>query len=175
MLIIKPHPSELNEYYRSYLPMVPENDMLSALEAISNQTAEFLKSISDETSMHAYQPGKWIIKEVVGHLSDAERILSYRALCFARKDNTPLPGFEENDYVINSNFKSRSWTSICQEKKVVSEATKVLFQSLDESAFDLTGTANGNKVSVRSLLFFILSHERHHLQVIKDRYLRNSQ
>ncbi len=174
MFIAKPKISELSDYYKSYLQIVPENDLLTALEDQVHHTTEFLKGISDLNSIIAYERCKWQLKEVIGHLCDSERILTYRALRFSRKDETPLAGFEENDYIHNSNFKVRSWASIREEKKIISEASLIFFKTLDESAYDLTGLANGNNVSVRSLLFFVLAHERHHLRVVEERYLKKN-
>ncbi len=173
MIITKPQSSELTDYYKSYLKYIPETDLLQTMEELSGITAHFLSGISDDDSQTTYAPGKWQVKEVIGHLCDTERILVYRALRFARKDETPLTGFEENDYVKNANFKTRSWSSIREEKRILSEGTLHFFKSLDPQNFDLQGTANGNKVSVRSILFFIIAHERHHLQVIKERYLNH--
>ncbi len=172
MKISLPKPDELNDYYKSYLKYISEDDLLSLLKSQIEETKVFLKSISDEKSVLAYEPGKWQIKEVVGHLSDTERILVYRALRFARKDETPLAGFDEDHFVEHANFKGRSWESIIEEKTVVRQATFHFFNSLDAAAFDFKGEAKGNIVSVRALLFFIIAHERHHLQVIKDRYLK---
>ncbi len=172
MIISPPKADELNDYYKTYQKYITENDLLKTLESQIETSAAFFKSISDEKSGFAYEPTKWQIKELVGHLCDTERILVYRALQFARKDETPLPGFDENHFVQNANFKSRSWQSLCEEKAIVGQSSFQFFNSLDALTFDLKGTANGKVVSVRALLFFIIAHERHHLQVIKDRYLK---
>ena len=172
MIISLPKSTELSDYYKSYQKYITENDLLNALESQIQTSVVFLKSISDEKSAFAYEPNKWEIKEVVGHLCDTERILSYRALQFARKDTTPLAGFDENHFVQNANFRTRSWASLYQEKEIVGRSSLHFFNSLDEDTFDLKGTANNKIVSVRALLFFIIAHERHHLQVIKDRYLK---
>jgi hypothetical protein len=172
MTIKKPESSELNEYYRSYLKYVPEEDLLTTIENLPLESAAFLNGISEEESTLSYDVGKWQVREVLGHLCDTERILSYRALRFARKDETPIPGFEENDYVLNSNFRDRSWASLVEEKHVISNATIHFFRNLEPFMFNLSGPANNNRVSVRAILFFIIAHERHHLQVLKDRYLK---
>lgn len=172
MKVNKPEALELNKYYQSYLKYVEEDDLLTAFETQMIRTQTFLSEISEESSKFRYQPDKWQICEVIGHLCDTERILCYRALRFARKDKTPLAGFEENDYILNANFQSRSWKSIKEEKSAISQATLLFFSNLDPDTFSLTGIANNSTYSVRSLLFFIIAHERHHLQVIKDRYLK---
>ncbi|HNQ61554.1 MAG TPA: DinB family protein [Bacteroidia bacterium] len=172
MKIALPKVEDLNDYYKSYFKYIAEDDLMEALNNQIQITTDFLASVSDSESAFAYAPGKWQIKEIIGHLCDAERILSYRALRFARKDQTPLAGFEENDYVENSNAKHRSWSSLIDEKKIVSLSSLHFFKNLNAESFDYSGSANDNTVSVRANLFFIITHERHHLQVIKDRYLK---
>lgn len=171
--ITKPDPSELSDYYKSYLHYIGEEDLLNMLEEQMRSTQKFLDAVNEKDSQIAYQAGKWQLKEVIAHLSDAERILAYRALRFARKDRTPLAGFEEDDYAKNSNAKNRNWESIIEEKMTIRKASIALFNSFDEEYFEYKGIANDSEYSVRSLLFFIIVHERHHLQVIKDRYLKD--
>ncbi len=171
MLIAPPAAETLTSYYRSYSKYIPEEDLLDAL---SNATAEiegFLKLIPKDKEEFRYDDGKWMLKEVIGHLCDTERILSYRALRIARNDKTPLAGFEENDYVKSSNFYKRNLNSIGVELLLVREATIALFTSLEEEDFDKYGTANETSISVRALLYMIVGHQRHHFNVIKERYL----
>lgn len=172
MKISKPDISQLSDYYKSYLKYVPEEDLLEELANQKEQTSSFLRSMPESKHSFAYAPDKWQIKELVGHLCDTERILVYRALRFSRNDSTPLSGFEENDYVSNANFQERKWSSLCEEKLAIGNATLSFFSSLNPETFDLVGSANKTNVSVRALLFFIIAHERHHIQVIKDRYLK---
>lgn len=170
--ISPPDISELSVYYASYLKYVTEEDLL---EALSNQTQfgqSFLYKLTEEQANHSYQPGKWKLKEVIGHLSDTERILAYRALCFSRGDQGPLPAFDEDLYVLNSAFKNRNLNDILQEWNTVRQASFSFFRSLSITDLAKKGNANNQVYSVGTLLFFILAHERHHLQVIKDRYLK---
>ncbi len=172
--IFPPEASQLNDYYKTYLKYVQNDDMLQALIEEGNRTQEWISTIPSSSEDYAYADGKWMIKEVIGHLCDSERILSYRALRFARNDHTPLAGFDENTYMIQSNFKKRSLRAIADEWRTVRAATISLFSSMDEENIDRKGTANNAIVSPRILLYFILVHEKHHKQVIKDRYLSSA-
>lgn len=169
--ISPPDISELLEYYRSYWKYLDEQDMLQGLESQTATANIFLESITEDKANSSYADGKWILKEVVGHLSDTERILSYRALSFARKESTPLSAFDENAYILNSNFKSRSLKDILQEWGTVRAATLSLFRSMDEEMLDRKGIANNITLTPRIVMYFILVHERHHLAIIKERYL----
>ena len=162
---------ELNDYYKSYWKYLKEDDLLSALSEQGRNTLKFISTISDSVSNFIYAEEKWMLKEVIGHLCDTERILSYRALRFARNDKTFLPGFEENDFIRESNFRSRSLKEIGEEWKTVRSATISLFSSMTDEIADRKGNANGVTISARIILYFILVHERHHLQIIKERYL----
>ena len=171
MLIAPPAEETLSSYYRSYSKYIPEEDLLDAL---SNATAEiegFLKLIPKDREEFRYMDGKWMLKEVIGHICDTERIMAYRALRIARNDKTPLAGFEENDYVKSSNFYKRNLNSIGVEYLLVREASIALFTSLEEEDFDKFGTANDNPISVRAILFMTIGHQRHHFNLIKERYL----
>jgi uncharacterized damage-inducible protein DinB len=171
MTVALPLIQNLSPYYQSYLPYIKEDDLLVALNNASDEMDAFLQSIPAEKETFRYAENKWMVKEVVGHLADTERILTYRALRFARNDQTPVEGFEENDYVKYANFNKRPLRSIGVEFMLVREATLSFFNSLEETDFDRTGTANKNPVSVRSILFFIIAHQRHHFKVISERYL----
>ena len=171
LTVKKPLPKELSSYYQTYLKYVPEDDLLNALIKQTEITRFFLATISEGKASSSYAEGKWLLKEVVGHLCDTERILSYRALRISRNDKTPLPGFEENEYTPNSNYKERSLSNIADEFSVVRASTIALFMNMNEEMYDRRGTSNNTDVGVRDILFFIVAHERHHMNVIKERYL----
>jgi len=133
-------------------------------------TKEFILSLPKEKLIYRYAAGKWTIKEVLVHIIDDERIYAYRALRFARNDQTELPGFEQDDYARHSGANERSIKSILQEYTAVRKATIALFAGLPENAFTRTGVANNNLVSVRALAYHIAGHEMHHLNIIKQRY-----
>ncbi len=169
MKVSLPSAEKLSTYYQSYLPYILENDLLEALNAATEEMDIFLQNVPTDKEDFRYAEGKWMLKEVVGHLSDTERILTYRALRFSRNDTTPVSGFDENQYVENSGFSTRPLRSIGVEYMLVREASMAFFNSLTD--FDRKGTANNNEVTVRALLFFIIAHQRHHFKVIKEKYL----
>lgn len=172
MKISKPIPSDLSNYYQSYLHYVPEDDLLPVLKEQKAVIKNFTGNIPGAKETYRYADGKWMLKEVVGHLCDTERIFSCRALRIARNDQTPMPGFDENQYTPNSNCKDRSLKNISEELLAVRESTILLFENMSEEMFDRKGTANDSKVTVREILFFITAHTRHHMGVIKERYLK---
>ena len=167
----RPEPSEYAPYYKKYIDLVKGDNPIKALENQIIAMQAFLSEIPEEKENYRYAEGKWSIKEIIGHLTDAERIFGMRALCFARKDKTPLPGFEENDYVNSGNFQKRSFYNLVHELNLVRVSHLALFKSFDEEALSQIGTANNNPVSVRALIFIIAGHEIHHLNVIRERYL----
>ena len=160
----------LNDYYKSYWKYLKDDDILEALKSQGDKTMDWLSSIEADKENYAYLEGKWMVKEVIGHLCDTERILAYRALRFSRNDKTPLTLFDENSFIKESNFRNRSLKNICDEWKTIRAATISLFNSMTDEIADRIGIVNGVRVSPRIVLYFILVHERHHLQVIKDKY-----
>jgi hypothetical protein len=169
--MVPPRFDDLNTYYQSYWKYLQEKDLLQALEKQTTVTVQFLSDIPPDVADYSYGQGKWKVKEIVGHLSDTERILSYRALRFSRNDKTDLRGFDENSYMANSNFGKRDMNDILSEWKSVRAASSTFFNSLTEEMADRKGVANNVTVSARIILYFIIVHERHHLNVIKERYL----
>lgn len=162
---------KLDGYYKTYWKYFQDKDMLISLKDQSTETMSWLESIPFQKESFAYDHGKWMLKEVVGHVCDAERVISYRALCFSRNEKQPLPSFDENDYMRNSNFKDRPLKDILKEWKSVRAASLSLFSSMTEEMLDREGIANNVKVSARIILYFIVVHERHHMKVIRERYL----
>lgn len=169
MRITKPEPDEHVPYYGRYIALVGD-DALAALRAGCVATPRFLSGVTEEKAMFRYQPGKWSVKEVVGHVIDGERVFAYRALRFARADETPLPGFEENDWVPAGRFDRRSLLDLVAEYSAVRSATLAFFGTLDGEALLRRGKANDAEVSVRALAHIIAGHELHHMGVLRDRY-----
>jgi hypothetical protein len=167
-----PSAGELSAYYQTYLKYLSAgDDLLALVKRQRDETADFLAGISEEQASKAYAPGKWLLKEVVGHVCDTERIMCYRALCIARKDTTPLPGFDENSYTPASNYASRTLANIASELKSVRDATIPLVENFSPEAIDRSGFANESPVSVRAIIFMIYVHQQHHMTIIKERYL----
>ncbi|MEO8295460.1 MAG: DinB family protein [Gemmatimonadota bacterium] len=165
-----PAADEYFDFYAGYVRMVPETDPVPAMEAQGGITQSLLSGVSEERSLHRYAPGKWSIREVVGHLGDTERIMAYRALRIARGDAKPLQGFEENEYVRNASFDRRSLADLLAELADIRRTSLALFRGLEEACWNRRGTASGHEISVRALAFIIPGHERHHVRVLQDRY-----
>jgi len=167
--IPKPRPEEHAEYYARYIRLVGD-DALAALRAQSAATPRMLSGLSESQAMHRYAPGKWSVKEVVGHITDAERVFGYRALRFARADRTPLPGFDENAWVPAGNFDRRTMPELVSTYEAVRAATVALLSSFDEEALTRVGTANDTPFSVRALAHIMAGHELHHVALLRERY-----
>lgn len=170
MLITKPAAGEYAPYYGTYIGKVQPDNLMEALQLHTEKFTAFISSIPEAKADFAYAPGKWTVKEVLLHIIDAERIFAYRALRFARNDNTELPGFDEDKYVPQSNASARTLTSLAQEFAAVRQATGTLFDSFDEAAFYRAGIASNNLMSVRALGFVIIGHAEHHRFVMEERY-----
>ena len=170
--ISRPEPSEYVPYYETYISKVPaKTNLLTVLEDQRRETQQLLAGLSDAKALHRYAPGKWSIKEVVGHLMDSERVFCYRALGFARADGNPLPGFDEKAWVPAGRFDARSLKDLAGEFDAVRRATIALFAGLDADALARRGTANNNPITVRALAWIIAGHERHHIAILRERYL----
>jgi len=165
------HPSEYPEYYTPYINQVKSLDIVEALKDNLNDFVNFIESIPLDKHEYQYLPGKWTIKEIVLHITDAERIFGYRALRFARFDATPLAGFEENDYVPISNANNRDMKSLLTEFILVRKATIALFENFTDEMLIHKGISSNKEISVRALGIIISGHCIHHQNVIRERYL----
>jgi len=167
----RPQADEYAEYYGQYVKLVPDGDVLAFLEEQLDASHKILDGVSEEQSNTSYAPGKWSIKEVLGHIIDTERVFCVRALAFARQDPSDLPGFDQDIYVSNGYFASRTFKSCLQELDAVRAATLALFRGFDDRSFARQGRANNVVFSVRSVPWIMAGHSRHHLGVLKERYL----
>jgi uncharacterized damage-inducible protein DinB len=168
--IPRPAAADYDPYYGTYIDKVPDGDLLRTLESQARETQALLAGLSDAEALHRYAPGKWSIKEVIGHVTDVERVFSYRALRFARADATALSGFDENAWVPAGNFDARFLRDLAAELDAVRRATIALFRGLDAAALARRGTASDNAVSVRAIAWIIAGHERHHVGLLHERY-----
>jgi uncharacterized damage-inducible protein DinB len=150
---------------------VPEGDLLATLATQRDSTAAMLAAIPEAKAGYRYAPEKWSIKEVLGHIADAERVFAYRALRIARADVTPLPGFDENAWIPAAEFDRRTLADLAADLRAVRESTLTLFRGFPDEAWPRLGTASGHPVSARALAWIIAGHERHHLRVLHERYL----
>jgi uncharacterized damage-inducible protein DinB len=170
-LAVRPSTTEYAPYYGQYIGLVPEGDIVQTLSLQLEETLSLLGNISESQAGHRYAPDKWSIKEVIGHIVDSERIFAYRALRFARNDKAPIEGFDQDEFAQNSGFDERSLADLVEEFNHVRRANLLLFRSLSDEALSRQGIASEVEVSVRALLFIIAGHERHHMEVLKTRYL----
>jgi uncharacterized damage-inducible protein DinB len=167
----KPDESEYLPYYGRYIALVSEGDVVSTLQAQMRDTNALVTGLPASSSTHRYAPGKWSVNEMLGHVIDSERIFAARALRFARSDATPLPGFEQDDYVRNASFDSYPLHELAEELESVRRSTIFLFRHLSEEAWMRSGIANNAKVTVRALAYIIAGHELHHRGILESRYL----
>lgn len=168
----RPQPSEYSEFYEGYISLVKNENIIKELEDQLLELQTLISMVSAEKEEYAYAEGKWTIKQVVGHIIDTERIMAYRALRISRKDKTQLSGFDEDFFIANSNFNSRNLFHLAHEFSLVRESNLALFKSFTEEMVDQLGSANGKAISVRALLYIIVGHTRHHMNVIKEKYLK---
>ncbi|MEO7084338.1 MAG: DinB family protein [Gemmatimonadaceae bacterium] len=170
MTIARPAAEEHDAYYTKYIDRVPDGDLIQLLEAQMQDTIAVLSTVTPDREDFAYAPGKWTIKESIGHLSDTERIMAYRALRVARDDKTNLPSFDENLFVPAGEFGARTLSDLIDEMKAVRAATVQLAKHLSDDALARRGTASGKTITPRALLYIISGHERHHLALLRERY-----
>ena len=168
---VRPDPSEYAPYAVEYVSRVPEGNVIDMLASQIEETEALVRGLAPGMPDKRYAPGKWSIREIIGHLADAERVFSYRALRFSRGDATPLAGFDENAYVAAAPFTRVGIDDLMSELKNLRSATLHLYRNLDDEALMRRGIANGVETSVRALAFVIAGHEHHHLEVLRTRYL----
>ncbi len=165
----RPQPGEYADYMTEAIATVQGGDIRSLLDAQAGPTAAVFRAFALRLD-HAYAPGKWTVRQILGHLIDDERIFGYRMLCVARKEPLALPGFDENLYVATAGFEARELEELLSEYGAVREATLAFLRGLSAGAWEHRGTTNGYPATVRGLAFQVLAHERHHLAILAERY-----
>jgi uncharacterized damage-inducible protein DinB len=166
----RPTASDYSPYHASYVALVPEEDIVSAMEQQSSEMQKVLASLDETKAASRYAEGKWSVKEVIGHVVDAERIFGFRALAIARGEAQPLPGFDEKQYVDNASFEEWKLGDLAELYALARRANIVFFKNLRDDAWERRGTASNAPASVRGLAYVIVGHERHHLKVLRERY-----
>jgi hypothetical protein len=167
----RPEPTEYAAYYEKYISLVPEGDLGEMLARQIDESLTVYRGVSEEQSRFRYEPGKWSIKQALGHVADTERVFAYRAFAFARGEKATLASFEQDEYAALADSDARTWTSLIEELKSVRAGSVSLFRSLSDEALMRQGIASNNPVTVRALGFMIAGHERYHLSILKERYL----
>jgi len=166
----RPEPTEYAEFYAGYVSEVPGSDVLGVLESQRVQMLQLFAARSERDGSFRYAPGKWTVKEVLGHINDAERIFAYRALGIARGDQAPLAACEQEDCVRNGGFGERTLADLAEEFGLVRNASVALFRSLREDAWPRRGVASQKEVTVRALAFITVGHQIHHRSILEERY-----
>jgi hypothetical protein len=169
-MINRPQPDEYSAYAARYVDLVGNGPILDILDHLKESTYNFFVRMDPGKGDYAYQEGKWTVKQVLGHMIDSERVFSFRAFCFSR-ESTILPGFDQDTYVNNADFNSRSLEDLADEFKYLRESNLYMFRSLSEEQSTQKGIANDNPVSVRALLYITAGHELYHIRLLKERYL----
>jgi hypothetical protein len=167
----RPTSTEAASYYFKYIDLVTTDDIVPAFETQMGEMLQFLSGISEEQSLHAYAPGKWTIREVLNHVNDGERVFSARAFWFARGYTDALPSFEQDVAVQMAQANNTSWADLVEEFKYVRLGTISFFKSLPDEAWERTGVASDNLVSVRALAYIMAGHVAHHIGVLREKYL----
>ena len=167
-----PVAGEYAEFYAGYVARVPAGDVVATLRDQLAETLALLRGVDPSRTTAGYAPGKWSIRDVVLHMSDTERVMGYRAMRIARADTTPLASFDENAWTPVAGANARTMDSLLAEFEAVRRSTIALLEGLPDAAWGRRGTASGKEVSARALAWIIAGHERHHVAIIRERYLQ---
>lgn len=171
--ITKPFSAEHALYYENYINLVPQNEsVLQQLKSNAKQIIALYKSIPENDLLYRYQTDKWSMKDILMHIIDVERVFIYRAMRFARKDKTPLPFFNENEFAIHANADSIKTNNLLKEYQTNRNASIQFLNNLTSQQYKTMGIASNCATSVRACAYIICGHELHHLAVIRERYLK---
>ncbi|QKJ31397.1 DinB family protein [Mucilaginibacter mali] len=170
-MIAKPQAGEYAHFYQTYVSLVDTDNITALLSQLQDSTFNFFNNLPADKADYAYAEGKWTIKQLLGHLIDAERVFAFRLLCFSRGDKNNLPGFDENSYVDNGGFGNRTLAHLAEEFKAARHSNVLMLQGISDEQSILMGNANNYPISVRALAYIMAGHELHHLRIIKERYL----
>ncbi|OPH60748.1 squalene--hopene cyclase [Paenibacillus ferrarius] len=171
-MLQRPDQEEYNSHFETYISQVPEGDYLSFLQNQLDAITALFAEMSEEKALLRYAPDKWSLKELLGHVTDTERIMSYRMLCIARGDTTSLPGFDQDIYIANTNFDELSIRDLFRDFQAVRQSTFTLLTTIAEPAWERQGISNSYPTSARALAYVIAGHAQHHLNVVHTRYLQ---
>lgn len=166
----RPTTAEAAEFYFTYIDKVPDGDVVEGLERQMVETRALLASVDEERALYRYEPGKWSVKQVVGHLADTERVFAYRALACSRGDAQPIPGMDQEEWMAGARFDELPWVAVQADLVAVRQSTLTLFRGLSEEQWLRRGTAWGVEFQAGAVAWFIAGHELHHLGVLAERY-----
>jgi len=166
----RPDSSEYATHFERYVSLVPEAGVVGVMEKQLDEVVKVFRAVARERESYRYAPGKWSVRQLAGHLIDAERVFGYRALCVARGEKANLPSFDENAYVANASFDAHPLDQLADEFALIRRSNLVMFRHLASEAWDRKGIADGHEITVRALAFIMAGHARHHLGVLATRY-----
>ena len=169
--MLRPEKSEYDPYYERYISLVPDGDVKAVLASQPDELKRLISDVPEDKGTFAYADGKWTIKQVLGHLIDGERMFAYRIFRISRGDKTPIEGFEQEGYIENAHSNGRSFAELLKEFKLLREANMLFFNNLRSEDWLRIGTANQKGISVRALAWIMAGHIRHHIGILRARYL----
>lgn len=172
-MLERPQAGEYNDFFTRYISLAPEGNLITLLEEQQAETNRIFSGLSEDQADYRYAEGKWSLKEVLGHVTDTERIMSYRLLRIARGDQTPLPGFDQDAYMEGNPFDGLAVTDLLDNYNAVRQATIVLLKQLPVEAYTRSGIANQSPLTARAIAYIMYGHERNHLTIIQERYLNS--
>lgn len=167
----RPQPTEAASYYSVYIDRVPGDDIVDVLATQFDETLDFLSGISEEKSLHRYAPGKWSMRELLGHVNDTERVFMFRAMWFARGFQDSLPSFDQEIGFVAAESDKVSWANHVDEFRAIRSATLAFFRNLPAEAWLSGGIASDSPVTVRALAYIVAGHVSHHMAILRERYL----
>jgi hypothetical protein len=167
----RPTETEYAPDYQGYVNQVSENEILPVLRSQMDDLDVLLDRVAPEKETYRYAEGKWSIREIVGHLIDGERVFGYRAFCIARGEKQNLPGFDQDDYMLTAPYDHIELENLLSELRLIRLGNIAMFRTFDEESWNRVGTANGNEITTRALAFIMAGHVRHHMNVLRERYL----
>lgn len=168
---MKPNKSDYPEYAQKYIDLIEGEDIIWILHQTSKEMSDVINSFPQSKGDYSYAHGKWTVKQIIGHLSDTDRVFAYRSLAIARGETQPLPSFDQDLYVEKGNFNSKTLAEISYEYRLTRESNLLLFRSFDKAVYQNRGKAAGSEVTVLGIMFMVAGHQKHHINVLKEKYL----
>lgn len=169
---MRPAKTDYADYYQKYIDLIEGDDIIKILSSLNKEASDIFNSFPQSKGDFAYAEGKWTVKEVVGHMMDTDRIFAYRALAIARGEKQPLPSYDQDEYVKNGKFYLRVLADLTYEYRLLRESNILLFKGFDQSVYSNRGIAANNEVTVLALMWMIAGHQKHHLNILREKYLK---
>ena len=168
--VAPPAESEYGAFYAKYVARIPPGSVIDRLDSQLRTVGDLFRAMGEDRAAHRYAAGKWTIRETIGHVTDTERVMAYRALRIARGDTTPLASFDQDRFMEHAGFEARALGSVVEEFTTTREATLAMLRAFPEEAFERMGVASDYPVSVRALAYIIAGHADHHLEILRTHY-----